>query len=55
MECLNNGFNKFKVDDSIHVKMLIVKKMLKFVLIHIMHCVNKVKITPISTSIISNY
>jgi hypothetical protein len=24
MQCLNNGFNKFKVDDSTHVKMLIV-------------------------------
>jgi uncharacterized protein YvpB len=23
MQHLNNGFNKFKVDDSIHVKMLI--------------------------------
>jgi hypothetical protein len=25
MQYLNNGFNKFKVDDSIHVKMLIVQ------------------------------
>jgi hypothetical protein len=24
---LNNGFNKFKVDDSTHVKMLIVQEM----------------------------
>jgi hypothetical protein len=55
MECLNNGFNKFKVDDSIHVKMLIVKEMLKKLLTHIMHCVNKVRSTPISTSRISNY
>jgi hypothetical protein len=23
MQCLNNGFNKFKVDDSTHVKILI--------------------------------
>jgi hypothetical protein len=29
MQHLNNGFNKFKVDDSTHVKMLIVKKMWK--------------------------
>jgi hypothetical protein len=26
MQCLNNAFNKFKVDDLTHVKMLIVKK-----------------------------
>ncbi len=24
---MNNGFNKFKVDDSTHVKMLIIRKM----------------------------
>jgi hypothetical protein len=29
MQNLNNGFNKFKVDDSIHVKMLIVFKNVK--------------------------
>jgi hypothetical protein len=29
MQQLNSGFNKFKVDDSIHVKMLIVQKMWK--------------------------
>jgi hypothetical protein len=55
MECLNNVFNKFKVDDSIHVKMSIVNKMFKKLVTHIMHCVNKVKATPISTSRISNY
>jgi hypothetical protein len=27
MQHLNNGFNKFKVDDSIHVKMLIIQEM----------------------------
>ncbi len=27
MQCLNNGFNKFKMDDSIHVKMLILQEM----------------------------
>jgi hypothetical protein len=26
MQCLNNGFNKLKVDDLIHIKMLIVQK-----------------------------
>jgi hypothetical protein len=26
MQRLNNGFNEFKVDDSTHVKMLIVQK-----------------------------
>ncbi len=30
MQRLNNGFNKLKVDDSTHVKMLIVQKMWKF-------------------------
>jgi hypothetical protein len=29
MKYLNNGFNRFKVDDSTHVKMLIVQKMQK--------------------------
>ncbi len=29
MQCLNDGFNKLKVDDSTHVKMLIVQIMLK--------------------------
>jgi hypothetical protein len=29
MQHLNNGFNKFKVDDSIHVKMLIIQEMWK--------------------------
>jgi len=29
MQCLNNGFNKFKVDDLTHVKMLIVQKIWK--------------------------
>jgi hypothetical protein len=24
---MNNGFNKFKIDDSTHIKMLIVQKM----------------------------
>jgi len=27
MQCLNSGFNKLKVNDSIHVKILIVQKM----------------------------
>ncbi len=27
VQCLNGGFNKFKVDDLIHVKMLIVQEM----------------------------
>ncbi len=27
MQCLNNGFNKFKVDDLIHVNMFIIQKM----------------------------
>jgi hypothetical protein len=31
---LNNGFNKFKMDDSTHVKMLIVQKMWKKSLNH---------------------
>jgi hypothetical protein len=26
MQCLNNGFNKLKVDDSTDVKMLIIQK-----------------------------
>jgi hypothetical protein len=26
MQLLNSGFNKFKVDDSIHIKMLIIQK-----------------------------
>jgi hypothetical protein len=34
MQHLNNGFNKLKVDDSTHVKMLIVQKMWKFSLNH---------------------
>ncbi len=34
MQCLNNGFNKFKVDDLIHIKMLIVQKMWKKSWIH---------------------
>jgi hypothetical protein len=34
MQQLNNGFKKFKVDDSIDVKMLIVQKMWKKSLIH---------------------
>jgi hypothetical protein len=29
MQHLNNGFNKFKMDDSIHYNMLIVQKMWK--------------------------
>jgi hypothetical protein len=29
MQCLNSGFNKLKVDDLTHVKMLIVQKMWK--------------------------
>ncbi len=28
MQCLNNGFNKLKMDDLIHIKMLIVQKYL---------------------------
>ncbi len=31
---MNNGFSKFKVDDSTHVKMLIIQKMLKNSLNH---------------------
>jgi len=27
MQCLNNGFNKLKVNDSTHVKMMIVQEM----------------------------
>jgi hypothetical protein len=27
MQCLNNGFNKFKVDDSTHVKISVVQEM----------------------------
>jgi hypothetical protein len=34
MQHLNNGFNKFKVDDSTHVKMLIVWKMWKKLINH---------------------
>jgi hypothetical protein len=34
MQRLNSDFNKFKVDDSIHVKMLIVQKMWKKSLNH---------------------
>ncbi len=34
MQCLNNGFNKFKVNDSTHVNMLIVQKMWKKSLNH---------------------
>ncbi len=34
MQCLNSGFNKLKVNDSIHVKILIVQKMWKFSLNH---------------------
>ncbi len=30
MQCLNNGFNKFKVDDLIQVNMFIIQKMWKF-------------------------
>jgi hypothetical protein len=30
MQCMNNGFNKLKVDDSTHVKMLIIQEMWKF-------------------------
>jgi len=29
MQCLNSDFNKLKVDDSTHVKMLIVQEMWK--------------------------
>jgi hypothetical protein len=31
MQCLNSGFNKFKMDDPIHVKRFIVQKLWKFV------------------------
>jgi hypothetical protein len=31
---MNNGFNKFKIDDSIHVKMLIIQQMWKKSLNH---------------------
>jgi hypothetical protein len=34
MQCLNSGFNKFKMDDLIYVKMLIVQKMWKNSLNH---------------------
>jgi hypothetical protein len=34
MRYLNNGFNKFKMDYSTHVKMLIVQEMWKFSLNH---------------------
>jgi hypothetical protein len=34
MQHLNNGFSKFKVDDLIHVKMLIVQEMWKNLLNH---------------------
>jgi hypothetical protein len=34
MQHLNNGFNKFKIDDSIHVKVLTVQKMWKKSLNH---------------------
>jgi hypothetical protein len=34
MQCVNNGFNKFKVDDLTHVKMLIVQEMWKISLNH---------------------
>jgi len=34
MQCLNNGFNKFKVDDSTHVKILVVQEMWKHSLNH---------------------
>jgi hypothetical protein len=53
MQHLNNGFNKFKLDDSTYVKMLIVQKMWKASLNHssiiAKHCVfqcnfNKCKI-----------
>jgi len=34
IQYLNNGFNKFKVHDSIHIKLLIVQKMWKNLLNH---------------------
>ncbi len=34
MQCVDNGFNKFKVDDLTHVKMLIVQEMWKIPLYH---------------------
>jgi hypothetical protein len=34
MQSLNNVFNKFKMHDSTHVKMLIVQEMRKISLIH---------------------
>jgi hypothetical protein len=34
MQHLNNDFNKFKMDDSIHVKMLIIQKMWKKLINH---------------------
>jgi hypothetical protein len=55
MQCLNSGFNKFKMDDSTHVTMLIIFFKLNNLLFHIMHCVNKIKATSIFTSTISYY
>ncbi len=34
MQCLNNGFNKLKVNDSTHVKMMIVQEMKNISLNH---------------------
>jgi hypothetical protein len=34
MQHLNNSFNKFKVNDSTHVQMLIIQKILNFLLNH---------------------
>ncbi len=34
MQCLNNGFNKFKVNDSTHVKVIIIQEMRKNSLNH---------------------
>jgi hypothetical protein len=35
MQCLNSGFNKLKVNDSTHVKMMIVEEMRKISLNHL--------------------
>jgi hypothetical protein len=35
MQSVNNGSNKFKVNDSIHVQMLIVQKMRILKLLHV--------------------
>jgi len=43
MQLDSNGFNTFKMNDSIHVQMLIVEEMPKKSLTIIVQCVNKIE------------